>query len=161
MKLKHSLNFNSINNIVKAVKPSQYEPYIDKIFRYAGQYGVQLLPELHGAPGSQNGEMHSGCVTGPETRGKPEHYFDTDWNKAIAVDTMAKMAAKCAQFPGTCWGIGVLNEPQPAGNGGSPNNHDLHEFLESYYDEAILKIRQTLPQDFPVVLFAWIYDFPR
>ena len=101
---------------MKAVKPSQYEPHMDKIFRLAGEHNIKLLPELHGAPGSQNGEIHSGCVTGPEVNGgKPEHYFNTEWNKEIAVRAVAEMAAKCLQYPGTCWGIGILNEPQPAG----------------------------------------------
>ena len=47
--------------------------------------------------------------------GKPEHYFNTDWNREIAIRAVNGMTEKCLQFPGTCWGIGVLNEPQPAG----------------------------------------------
>ena len=98
------------------MKPSKYEPYIDRIFQLAEQHSIKLLLELHGAPGSQNGEIHSGCVTGPEVNGgKPEHYFNTEWNMEIAVTVMSKMAGKCRQFPDTCWGIGVLNEPQPSG----------------------------------------------
>ena len=49
---------------------------------------MKVMLELHGAPGSQNGEIHSGCVTGPENNGKTEHYFDTDWNKEIALNSI-------------------------------------------------------------------------
>ena len=103
----------------------------------------------------------SGCVTGPEVNGKPEHFFNTEWNRQIAVDVVGKMAEKCQQFQDVCWGIGVLNEPQPSGNGSSPTNTELHEFLDLYYEKAIIRVRETMPLDFPVVLYSWIYDFWR
>ena len=34
---------------------------MDKVFDYARQYGVKVLLDLHGLPGSQNGEIHSGA----------------------------------------------------------------------------------------------------
>ena len=144
---------------LQSVKPSQYAPYLDRIFQWAQQYNIKVFLELHGAPGSQNGEIHSGCVTGPENNGKPEHYFNTDWNKQIALDSVAGMASKCQQFQSSCWGIGVLNEPQPSGP--SNDNDGLHNFLDTYYDEAIKRARETLPWDTPVVLFSWTYDFWR
>ena len=55
--------------------------------------------ELHGAPGSQNGEMHSGIDLGehkPGLHGKPEHYFNTDWNRQIAVRAIEAMAERGA-----------------------------------------------------------------
>jgi len=146
---------------LQSVKPLQYEPFIDKILQFAQKYEIKVFPEMHGAPGSQNGEIHSGCVTGPEVNGKPEHFFNTEWNRQIAVDVVGKMAEKCQQFQDVCWGIGVLNEPQPSGNGSSPTNSELHEFLDLYYEEAIIRVRETMPWDFPVVLYSWIYDFWR
>jgi len=146
---------------LQAVKPVQYEPYIDKIYQFASQHGIQVFMELHGAPGSQNGEIHSGCVTGAEHDGKPEHYFNTDWNKQIAVDSIGKMSEKCKQYESTCWGIGVLNEPQPSGGGAEPTDDSLHWFLEDYYAQAINKARENLSWDTPVVLFSWTYDFWR
>ena len=138
-----SLTPNAPDNVaarfrnLQAVKPHQYEPYIDRIYQLAARYGVKVLTEIHGAPGSQNGEMHSGCVTGPEIFGKPVHYFNTDWNKQIAIDTVGKMAEKCQQFGSTCWGVGVLNEPQPSGGGAEPTDESLHWFLDDYYSQAI------------------------
>jgi len=146
---------------LQTVKSYRYTTYIDRIYQFASQYGIKVFMELHGAPGSQNGEIHSGCVTGPEHNGKPEHYFNTDWNKQIAIDAIGKMAEKCKQFESVCWGIGVLNEPQPSGGGAEPTDDSLHWFLEDYYAQAINKARETLPLDMPVVLFSWTYDFWR
>lgn len=67
---------------------------------------------MHGAPGSQNGEMHSGCITGPKIGdAKPVHYFDNAPNMAFANTTIGKMAEKCAEKIDSCYGVGVLNEP--------------------------------------------------
>ena len=73
-------------------------------------------------------------------------------NMRIALDVMAKMAEKCAQFEGVCWGIGTINEPQG-------NNRYNTPWMQTYFTEAILTVRQTLPKDFPVVLFSWPEDF--
>ena len=74
-----------------------------------------------------------------------------DTNMRIALDVMAKMAEKCDQFEGVCWGIGTINEPQG-------NNRYNTPWMQTYFKKAILAIRQTLPKDFPVVLFAWPGD---
>ena len=144
---------------LQSVKPYQYEPYLDKIYQYGSKYGIKIFMELHGAPGSQNGEIHSGCVTGPENNGKPTHYFNTDWNKEIAVNAIGKMSEKCKENYRVCWGVGVLNEPQPSRP--APSDDELHAFLSDYYHQAIQKARASLSWDTPVVLFSWTYDFWR
>ena len=70
-----------------------------------------------------------------------------DKNMQIALDVMDKMAEKCAQYPGVCWGIGAINEPQGDSRWNTP-------WMGTYFKEAILTIRQTLPKEFPVVLFT-------
>lgn len=78
------------------IKGSQYKVYIDKIYEYAAKYDLQLYFELHGLPGSQNGEIHSGCVTGEDkgwTVWKPQHYFmQGTHNKDLALRAMEVMA---------------------------------------------------------------------
>ena len=113
--------------------------------------------ELHGAPGSQNGEIHSGCVTGPDRSfgGKPIHYFDTEWNRELAIraiDEMAKYGKSNSNF----WGLGVLNEPQPG-----VGVHDYHTFISDFYELATLKARETLDAEVPILLFSWNYDFNK
>ena len=33
----------------------------------------------------------------------PEHYFETKWNKKIALRAVEKMAEKCKEHEETCW----------------------------------------------------------
>jgi aryl-phospho-beta-D-glucosidase BglC (GH1 family) len=37
---------------IQRVTPKQYEPYIDKIFNFAKKYGMKILLDMHGLPGS-------------------------------------------------------------------------------------------------------------
>lgn len=145
---------------MQKVTPDQYAPYIDNIFTWAKKYGMKVFVEMHGAPGSQNGEMHSGCITGSQNSDvKPVHYFDTDWNLELGLRTVEKMSQKCNQFIDSCYGVGVINEPQP-GNP-TPTEDTLHDFLDRYFSMAILMARKYLSNDVPVALFSWTYDFWR
>lgn len=144
---------------MQRVTPEQYTPYINKVFEWAEAYGMKVFVELHGAPGSQNGEMHSGCITGytDQEGKKPVHFFDTEFNKQLALQTVGEMAKKCQQYQESCYGVGVLNEPQPGDP--DPTDDDLHTFLDSYFGQAISIARQYLHPEVPVVLFSWTYDF--
>jgi len=48
-----------------------------------------------------------------------------------------------------------------AGKGPGSDRDKVHEFLDQYYEESIQTVRQILPEEFPVVLFSWIYNFDR
>lgn len=52
------------------------------------------------------------------------------------------------------YGIEVLNEP---------NNYtiDMHDWLNDYYNSAIIAARQHLPSTTPLMVFSWTYDFNR
>lgn len=110
--------------------------------------------DLHGLPGSQNGAQASGCVTSPETEkgGHGPHFFNGTTNMNIALRAVDAMAKRCKEAGTTCQGIEPVNEPQP--NPGQ-SKKNLVKFLDTYYDAAIRKIRETLPMDKPVVLFSW------
>lgn len=130
--------------------------------------------ELHGAPGSQNGEMHSGCTTGPAQTSwlgltvKPEHYWETPYNRHLALEAIDAIAKSCKEHASACWGIGALNEYerdkdesdlQGAWTGRATRGFSkLLEYLDGYYDDALRKARETLPLDVPVVLFSWDID---
>ena len=87
--------------------PDDYMPYIQKIFDFSRKYGIKVLLDLHGAPGSQNSEIHSGCVTNADDGGdvKPEHYFYTDWNKQLAVQAIEEMSKRCNENIDACFGV--------------------------------------------------------
>jgi aryl-phospho-beta-D-glucosidase BglC (GH1 family) len=138
-----------LKNLQSIAAPQDYRPYFDRIFEYAASHGIQVLLDLHGLPGSQNGEIHSGIVTGSGDH--PKYYFETDWNRQqaiAAVDAMAEYGASKANL----FGLQVINEPQ---------SDISHDFLAEYYRQAIGKARQHLAQQVPVVLFSWTYDFQK
>jgi hypothetical protein len=69
------------------------------------------------------------------------------------------MAEKCKEYSEVCYGVGVLNEPQPSEP--HPTQDELHAFLDDYFEKAIVKAREYLAPEVPVVLFSWVYDFYR
>lgn len=77
--------------------------YVDKAFQWAEAAGIQILLDLHGAPGSQNGNDHSGRIG------------DTGWhhekaNPTRTLEVIDKLARRYAAEPALL-GISLLNEP--------------------------------------------------
>mmetsp|Transcript_48237 Transcript_48237/g.86981 ORF Transcript_48237/g.86981 Transcript_48237/m.86981 type:complete len:464 (+) Transcript_48237:94-1485(+) len=129
-----------LGNLHKLGSPAQYEPYFHRIFDYAGKYGIKVLLDLHGAPGSQNGQMHSGACL-------PKSYFVKSGNYLKALEAISNMAAFASRKT-NFFGLQVLNEPQ---------NMPM-AFLEAYYKKAIVAARRHLAPEIPVILFTWSYD---
>jgi len=102
-----------IANLANMASPDDYKVHIDSLFSWAKKYDIKVLLDLHGAPGSQNSEIHSGCVVNSDDGGpvKPEHYFDTTWNMQLALEAIEVMAARCSEAGDVCFGVQVLNEP--------------------------------------------------
>jgi len=75
---------------------------LDNAFQWAGELGLDILLDLHGAPGSQNGRDHSG-KTGP-----------TKWtrssNRKRTLEVLEQLALRYGTEP-ALWGISLLNEP--------------------------------------------------
>ena len=60
--------------------------YVDWAFDMAAKYGLSVLLDMHGAPGSQNGIDHSGC-----SGFYPEWYYEENVNMSVAaVEAMAE-----------------------------------------------------------------------
>ena len=82
----------------------------------------------------------------------------------ISLRTVGKMAEKCSQFSSSCYGVGVINEP-PMEKGSYGQSREekrkIHQFLDDYFEESIRKAREILPEDKPVILFSWVFDFWR
>ena len=93
--------------------------------------------------------------------GNHRFYFNTTWNKELAVRTVGKIAEKCREFKSSCYGVGVINEPTMGKGASKEEQNNVHDFLDEYFDEAIRRVREILPSDTPVVLFSWIFDFWR
>lgn len=138
-----------LKNLHRIATPEDYQVYFDRLFEFARSNGIKVLLDLHGLPGSQNGEIHSGaCLEITENR---TTYFEAEANKEMAVKAVQAMAKYARDKGSTLFGIQVINEPhlQSADNG--------HAFLRDYYRRAILAAREFLDASVPIVLFEWTY----
>jgi glucan 1,3-beta-glucosidase len=77
--------------------------YLDKAFDWAEHFGLKVLICLHAAPGSQNGEMHSGRLGSVDWPRQPE-------NIDLTLDIVRRLADRYGRRPGLI-GIELLNEP--------------------------------------------------
>lgn len=104
------------------------QKYIDVAFDWAEKYGMSVLIDLHGAPGSQNGQDHSGCGSGVVG-------WNTDVNRNLTIDAMESIAKRYGSRP-NLFGIELMNEP----------SYDLeqysHDDLLNYYSAAYNVIRK-------------------
>ncbi|CAE7796227.1 unnamed protein product [Symbiodinium microadriaticum] len=107
--------------------------YIDMLIDWASEYGMTVLLDLHGAPGSQNGQDHSG------------HAGEVKWsdpeNVAKTVDIIEMMAARWANVANV-WGFELLNEP----------HYSLeHGLLTDFYRDCYDRIRRYSPSTHVVI----------
>lgn len=81
---------------------------LDWLVKAARTYKLQILLDLHGAPGAQNAADHSG--SGNLSRRSPWLKNRSAQTKTIAV--LERLAMRYADQP-HIWGIELLNEPSP------------------------------------------------
>lgn len=98
--------------------------FLDRAFAWAEKHGLRILISLHGAPGSQNGQDHSG------------QKGDIGWGKGDTItrslETIDKLARRFRQHPALL-GIELLNEPSPTLS---------RRQLLRYYRQAYRTVRQ-------------------
>jgi len=76
--------------------------HLDNAFLWAKNQGLQILLDLHGAPGSQNGRDNSGRI-GPTGWNTPD-------NRAKTLAVLEGLAREYGAHP-NLWGLEILNEP--------------------------------------------------
>jgi glucan 1,3-beta-glucosidase len=76
---------------------------LDWAFMMAEKYNIKILLSIHGASGSQNGKMHSGCI-GECRWQRDEHHREK------TRDITQRLVKRYKNSP-QLWGIGLLNEP--------------------------------------------------
>ena len=133
--------------------------FLDLAFNWAEAHGLQILIDLHTAPGSQNGFDNGGICgvcTWAQNRAEVEY----------VLHVLERLAERYRDRPGL-WGLQVLNEPiservwtegriqerypprdpaEAAGSGPIPTH-----FLKTFYREAYRRIRLHLPETKAVV----------
>lgn len=110
---------------------------LDRAFRQAAKHGLRVLLDLHGAPGSQNGNDHSGR-SGPIEWPRPE-------NVAHTLDVVERLAQFCARYDNLL-GVELLNEPGWA---------VPLDVLKDYYAKGYERVRRHIP---PARAGVWIHD---
>lgn len=81
--------------------------YLDQAMTWAAKHNIQVLIDMHGAPGSQNGKDHSG------KKGKAMWF--TNNNQQTTAALLCKIAERYKDSP-ALWGIELLNEPKVLGS---------------------------------------------
>ncbi len=141
------------------------EPFIgcigelDNAFNWAERYGLQILIDLHTAPGSQNGFDNGGesgvCIWSQQP---DEVEFE--------LSVLERLAERYGQRKGL-WGIEIINEPvlenmwegmhvqerYPAVDAerGARSKPNTIEFIRQFYLDAYDRIRKHMPEDKYVV----------
>ena len=140
--------------------------YVDKAMKWAGDYHLKVLLDLHTVPGSQNGSDNAGICGIVQWAQYPERV-------EIALDVLERLALRYGQTPALL-GIEVLNEPQPVDGhlsklmesiginimeryqpvdreAARKNKGYTKAWLEQFYLDAYARIRKYLPVDKAVV----------
>ncbi|OQR81607.1 peroxisomal Lon protease [Thraustotheca clavata] len=98
--------------------------YLDALIQqWAIVYNVAVFVSIHGAPGSQNGNDHSGVVDGV-------HWSDSQTNVQVTRDFVTFLASRYKNEPAFL-GIGLLNEP-----GGSTDQGILFNYYQNAYNDV-------------------------
>ncbi len=132
--------FNTVRIPVPHWVFGDYDPYVgcieylDMAMAAALEHGLQVIIDLHTAPGSQNGEEHSGQKGTIGWHDKPENITQT-------LDVIERL---CKRYDGSpsLIGIELLNEPS------SKIPHDTlvdfykkgYEIIRRYFSEAVAAI---------------------
>lgn len=113
--------FEQVDGYVPSVK------HLDNAMRWAEKYGIQVLIDLHGARGSQNGFDSSGKM------GEREWFTDASY-RTHTLDVLRRIAERYRDSP-ALWGIELLNEPLSKGQ---------YWTLLKFYRIAYSQLRATL-----------------
>lgn len=110
---------------------------VDRVFRWAGEFGLRVVLDLHAAPGCQNGFDNGGILGVCEWHTREEYVQH-------ALDVLERLAERYAGNP-SLHGIEVLNEP----SWNIPT-----DMLKGYTAEAYHRIRRHCPPERVTVVFS-------
>ncbi|MBQ7433658.1 MAG: cellulase family glycosylhydrolase [Lachnospiraceae bacterium] len=130
---------------------------LDWFVAQAGQRGMYVVIDFHGAPGSQNGSDHSGIDGGNDKLGASQFFFGNNAynNQQIYYDMWYKIAQHFAGNP-TVAGYDLLNEPYCTYryNSGYSDSY-LRNMLWNIYNNAYNVIRSADPDHVIIMEATW------
>ncbi|MBQ2677100.1 MAG: cellulase family glycosylhydrolase [Clostridia bacterium] len=107
--------------------------YLDNAIDWANELGLKVLIDMHCAPGSQNGEHHSGLCGIMEWHKDPAKIQRT-------IDVMGKLTERYKDEK-CLWGMQLLNEPDP---------NLPKDILRDYYTRGYHEIRKHVDENVTV-----------
>lgn len=111
------------------------EKYVDKAMEWAAEFGLKVVIDLHTAPGSQNGQIHSGQAGQVSWHSNPQNIADT-------INIIGQIAKTYGQHP-NLYGIELLNEPA----------RDIPlSILQDYYRRAYKEVRKHCGKSVAVIV---------
>ena len=136
---------------------------IDWFLAEAGERGMYVILDFHGAPGSQNGSDHSGVDGGNNKEGASEFFFGANAreNQQLYYDIWEKIARRYKDNPVVA-GYDLLNEPYCTYRYNSSRSEtELHQLLWDVYDQAYDVIRSVDPNHIIIMEATWdSWDLP-
>lgn len=114
--------------------PDGLFPWVDRALEWAREYGIYVILDLHGAPGRQSGEHHTGHK-GVDT------LFKDPANVERTVEVWKRLASRYKNHPEIA-AFDLLNEPT-----GSPNEATLH----LVYDRLYREVRKIAPDKMLII----------
>jgi len=132
---------------------------IDWFVETAGQYGLYVILDFHGVPGSQNGSDHSGIDGQDDKAGASEFWFgeNASANQALYYEMLDVIAKRYAGNPVVA-GYDLMNEPFCTYRYNNPFGKDadaLHEMLWTVYDKAYHVVRAVDPDHVIIMEAVW------
>lgn len=129
----------------------------DWFIKEAGERGMYVILDFHGAPGSQSGSDHSGVDGGDDKMGASHFFFgDSDTvakNQELFYTIWDAIASRYAENPVVA-GYDLLNEPYCTYRYSSgKSDEELHRILWDVYDKAYDRVR-ALDKDHVIILEA-------
>lgn len=145
--------------------PSAEDPYgrafqrLDWFVEKAGCYGMYVILDMHGAPGSQNGSDHSGVDGGDNKLGASAFFFgkEASDNQELYYHIWEVIAQRYAGNPVVA-GYDLLNEPFCTYRYDSRLTRDeqkMHQVLWDIYDKAYQTIRAVDPDHVIIMEAVW------
>jgi aryl-phospho-beta-D-glucosidase BglC (GH1 family) len=130
---------------------------LDWFVDMAGRYGLYVVLDMHGAPGSQSGSDHSG-VDGKDSKEAASKFFFGDEaaaNQELYYD-LWRVIADRYEGNATVAGYDLLNEPYCTYRYNSSKSADeLHSILWDIYDRAYSVIRDEDPDHVIIMEATW------
>jgi glucan 1,3-beta-glucosidase len=129
--------WNIIDDPYARYAPADYtvgRRYVDFAFDMADKYGLKILLDLHGAPGSQSGLDHSGCswaISGGAM-------WTLDENVELTLRALEAMVDRYGHRD-SLLGVELLNEP-------AQSIEEIHHWeLRAFYNASYTMIRERHP----------------